>query len=492
MTNSHINAVARASPGVKIGNSSFKIPVISRPVHKYRILIKNVVHRNSPRTKVVCYDPKIIAVEDSTLWLEIKEDIRTLLDNLYTENFGHRVYTLKDFTLRYFASGTSLDDYNSTATFGNIWNETIKNTGLCITDKAVKIRTLEITAFVNYPVISATADQEDSDEEFAGKSTRKSAKRKAASSTLGTSVNPDNLRSKRIAVSGPGFYLTNITPTNVTETAYMSYKTECIISEKNVRWIRSEAMQIYVEQEKIGSGKTKEAFKIRINNSDDLYAGKRFYYIGDGSFTVSKEDNDKHLHDELLRQKVAQKGLEKFNNEIRSNKINAYDIRIADTFLLTVIGGEDDSLTWIVDPLQESFTVIKLSGTNEAGNNVDLMGMTCDAFAHFSLYDSSETCVFVDIQGIQGKSKIGGRTQHGNTLTLFDLMAHSEKKQMGLGDKGIDGIKEFKEQHQCNAICKQLQLPETGAVSNNSAGKATNIDHNSTVQSKGNNGSNDE
>ncbi len=66
-------------------------------------------------------------------------------------------------------------------------------------------------------------------------------------------------------------------------------------------------MKIYVDQEKIGSGKTKEAFKvliclllkdyfvssnfllqIRISNANDLYAGKRFYYIGDGSFTVKQ------------------------------------------------------------------------------------------------------------------------------------------------------------------------------------------------------------
>ncbi len=40
IANSHLNAVARASPGVKIGNSSFKIPFsISRPVNKYRILV---------------------------------------------------------------------------------------------------------------------------------------------------------------------------------------------------------------------------------------------------------------------------------------------------------------------------------------------------------------------------------------------------------------------------------------------------------------------
>ncbi len=62
---------------------------------------------------------------------------------------------------------------------------------------------------------------------------------------------------------------------------------------------------------------------------------------------------------------------------------------------------------------------------------------------------------------------------------------------MGLGDKGIEGINEFKNQHQCNSICKQLQLPNTGAASNNLAGNSTNsrnIDQNSVLQSEENEG----
>jgi hypothetical protein len=31
---------------------------------------------------------------------------------------------------------------------------------------------------------------------------------------------------------------------------------------------------------------------------------------------------------------------------------------------------------------------------------------------------------------------------------------------MGLGDKGTEGIDEFKRQHTCNSICKELQLPD--------------------------------
>jgi hypothetical protein len=67
------------------------------------------------------------------------------------------------------------------------------------------------------------------------------------------------------------------------------------------------------------------------------------------------------------------------------------DLKVADAFLLTVTEGQDRGLAWIVDPLLESSATIKFSGTNEAGHNGDLMGMTCDTFAHFSLYDSSGT-----------------------------------------------------------------------------------------------------
>jgi len=52
-----------------------------------------------------------------------------------------------------------------------------------------------------------------------------------------------------------------------------------------------------------------------------------------------------------------------------------------------------------VDPFLGEVDVKKFSGTDEAGSNTDLAGMTCDAFAHFSLYDSGGTLVLVDIQG---------------------------------------------------------------------------------------------
>jgi len=67
--------------------------------------------------------------------------------------------------------------------------------------------------------------------------------------------------------------------------------------------------------------------------------------------------------------------------------------------LVTVTKGPATGLAWIADPLLPSSDIRKFSGTNEAGSNTDLAGMTCDAFAHFSFQDSDEAFVLVDIQG---------------------------------------------------------------------------------------------
>lgn len=42
----------------------------------------------------------------------------------------------------------------------------------------------------------------------------------------------------------------------------------------------------------------------------------------------------------------------------------------------------------------------KFSGTEAPGDNKDLAGKTCDAFAHFSLEVSSGNLVLVDVQGM--------------------------------------------------------------------------------------------
>jgi len=47
----------------------------------------------------------------------------------------------------------------------------------------------------------------------------------------------------------------------------------------------------------------------------------------------------------------------------------------------------------------DGFVKHKWSGTNQAGDNTDPVGVVINAFAHHSLIDSNYTAVLVDLQG---------------------------------------------------------------------------------------------
>jgi len=75
------------------------------------------------------------------------------------------------------------------------------------------------------------------------------------------------------------------------------------------------------------------------------------------------------------------------------------DLRMATSFLLRVCEGQKLDHVWLVDTLLDQRRMKKFSGTDRAGENHDLVGKTCDAFAHFCLTDSKMEFVPVDIQG---------------------------------------------------------------------------------------------
>jgi len=77
------------------------------------------------------------------------------------------------------------------------------------------------------------------------------------------------------------------------------------------------------------------------------------------------------------------------------------DLKVAECFILTVHSSIEKGTSWIADRLLKVVKERKFSGTQKAGFNSDLMGKTCDAFAHFSMMDSANSFVLADIQGIQ-------------------------------------------------------------------------------------------
>jgi hypothetical protein len=97
-----------------------------------------------------------------------------------------------------------------------------------------------------------------------------------------------------------------------------------------------------------------------------------------------------------------------------------------------------------VDPQLSTTKVKKLSGTFQAGNHTSLLGMPCDALAHFSTYDSNLDLVLVDIQGIITTSIWPDGGQGPKVFNLFDLMIHSYVLKLlsfSLGDLTCSQVK---------------------------------------------------
>jgi hypothetical protein len=185
---------------------------------------------------------------------------------------------------------------------------------------------------------------------------------------------------------------------------------------------------------------------------------------------------------------------------------------VDDAFIVIVKEGPEAGHAWIVDPLyaDAEFAVRRFSGTDQAGaNDEDLVGRTCDTLAHYSLFDSENTLVFVDIEGTSYSNLNTFDRAHGHVsgintadiphrtksdvphLVLFDLMVHryamhacaslpevnvldcSIEGSYGLGDKGQAGITTFSQQHMCNSICARFGLEPLGLTG---SGRASGIE----------------
>ncbi|KAJ7190590.1 hypothetical protein GGX14DRAFT_47827 [Mycena pura] len=43
-------------------------------------------------------------------------------------------------------------------------------------------------------------------------------------------------------------------------------------------------------------------------------------------------------------------------------------------------------------------------------------------------------------------------------ILIFDIMTHTPEEDSGVGDHGVKGIERWRDQHDCNAFCKRLEL----------------------------------
>ncbi|KAF9461876.1 hypothetical protein BDZ94DRAFT_1310227 [Collybia nuda] len=91
----------------------------------------------------------------------------------------------------------------------------------------------------------------------------------------------------------------------------------------------------------------------------------------------------------------------------------------------------------------------KFSGNDDFRSNTDTLGRFIDAYVHHVVCDSFEDILFADIQGIISKD---------GSLCLFDPQADTHHGNSGHWDLGKPQIKLYLEKHNCNHICRTLEL----------------------------------
>ncbi|KAF8508003.1 kinase-like domain-containing protein [Gautieria morchelliformis] len=239
-------------------------------------------------------------------------------------------------------------------------------------------------------------------------------------------------------------------PTKVTRTTGFLGKDGMATSVTSV-----ETLAVEIGTQVQATGTTKTMYRMTIGA--DVFAAKSFHFLGSSDAPISIHDNHDQIEHELSRHIIATDIGKLFQVDSSDKEVQVYGhwsaFTFSDSWIATVIEGPQAGWCYLVDPMLPNQSITKFSGAAVAGqNDKSLMGRTMDALAHFSLVISNEALVLVDIQG---------GIRDTNQLTLFDTMTHMLAGNSGIGDKGVDGINEFKLKHHCNSICRGLGLTPT-------------------------------
>ncbi|KAJ7489031.1 kinase-like domain-containing protein [Mycena latifolia] len=433
LQNAHASAIHNATHPDNVARSKVRGSAATiKSVPRLQVKISKALNANAARAseKNSSIMPTLTDWPETAPVSEVKQSIAATVDFHYSKKYNFRV-TSDDITLIYANSGTVINEAHASGTLARLWRN---SSGIAVSAKDRRNGVLDIHVSVQYPLKVSSEDIHSDDSDVSSDIFVGPGKRKASTSTVIRS-------SKRIALTpaGAGAYRTSI---QINEQQYVVSRIDCTIDDLGASIFTEESQPLYVSvrEEPSASGTTKKMFILTLNGVH--YAAKCFFDIG--ARAPTPEENLRHLKNELTCQKQA-----------------ARYLRVAESFILRVVSGPQKHHAWIVDPLLSTLQTVKFSGTDVAGSHCDLFGATCDALAHFSLEDSEEYLVFVDIQGIKEPNYIHG-ARGSDELVLFDLMAHTQDGATNLGDKGPAGVQDFKLQHKCNSICKRTPLRATG------------------------------
>jgi len=145
--------------------------------------------------------------------------------------------------------------------------------------------------------------------------------------------------------------------------------------------------------------------------------------------------------DEAMTQMVAESYAQEFNRECYKKKLD-YNVGFVPVSVLHLKTKDGRRLIYNVEPMLKG----DYRKHNDNDGHVETELLLPQAFSHYTYERSNNLLVVVDIQGV------------GSFYT--DPQIHSfDGEGFGLGNMGQEGLTKFLKTHECNAICKYLQLP---------------------------------
>jgi hypothetical protein len=199
-------------------------------------------------------------------------------------------------------------------------------------------------------------------------------------------------------------------------------------------------VQVRIFDTSFAKGAMREAFQAEIYSPTDKTKIRRVVlkrYIG-----KSDKENMELLCDDIKMQTIAGRWAEAFNARNVPKKTKFLEI-----FLLTVKNPDGSTSVYAAEEYLEGRYE---KHSNNCGyvhgqkDNTDRN--TPQAFSHFTLHESHHRLIIVDIQGVND--------------FYTDPQVHTDDgKGFGLGNLGRKGMEAFMKSHQCNAICRYLNLP---------------------------------
>jgi len=145
--------------------------------------------------------------------------------------------------------------------------------------------------------------------------------------------------------------------------------------------------------------------------------------------------------DEAMTQMVAESYAQEFNREC-SKKCLAYNVGFVPVSVLHLKTPEGRRLIYNVEPMLKGHYLKH----NDNDGHVETELLLPQAFSHYTYERSNNLLVVVDIQGV------------GSFYT--DPQIHSfDGEGFGLGNMGQEGLTKFLKTHECNDICRLLELP---------------------------------